>query len=176
MVKLVKSNDESLLTVRSDLKHVKEAELVILDSLCSDIQELKNEIEPIVETVTVQAEELEKAGKLTQMTLKELTEQRTSVRNLLSVPQYNQMDHHTGRTPMERFILNAESSISDALAFTDVVKGKFVGLLEYFGENSNTASNEFFGILNRFLAELDTAIQQVEREEKARVSCLFGSR
>lgn len=173
LAKLVKRNDESLLLVRDDLKSLKNADQVILDSLIADIEALKEEIDPIRETVTEQAQQLEEAGELCPMTLKELTEQKTTVRNIEKTPQYNMVDHQTGRTPMERFIINADAQINSAIGFTKSVKEKFCNLLDYFGENQGMASNDFFGILNKFLDEFQRAIDQVNREEKAKVSlCL----
>lgn len=165
----MKRNDKSLLTVKDDLQNVKAAELVILDSLSGDIQALKEDIQPILETVTKQAEELAAAGELTAMTLKELSEQKTSVKAISHVKQYNQVEHHTGRTPMERFTLYADSRIDSGLSYCQAVKAKFTRLLDYFGEDPKKASNEFFGTLNKFLAEFQTAIEQVEKQEKAKV-------
>lgn len=165
----MKRNDESLLSVRDDLGHVKDAELVVLDSLCGDIKALKDEIEPIRVTVTAQAEQLQEAGQLVQMSLKELAEQKTSVRTIASVPQYNKIDHHTGRTPMERFVINAGARIDEALTFTDKVKEKFAKLLEYFGEDGNMASNDFFGTMNAFLADFAKAVDHVNNEDIAKV-------
>jgi len=168
-VRLVKRNDEDLLSVLDDLAHVKEAQLVILDSLANDIRVLKDEITPIHETIKTQAEKLEAAGQIVQMSLQELKEQRTTIRNIDKIPQYNKMDHHTGRTPMERFILHSEAQIDAALAFTDSVKQKFSELLEYFGEDEGMASNDFFGTMTRFLAEFQKSIEHVNREESKKV-------
>lgn len=170
-MRLVKRNDEDLLSVLDDLCHVKEAELVVLESLSSEIKVLKEEIEPIHQTIQAQAEQLEEAGQLVQMSLQELKEQKTTIRNIASIPQYNKMDHLTGRTPMERFVLRAEAQIDAALAYTGSVKQKFSELLEYFGENEGMASNDFFGTMKRFLGEFQKAIEDVNREEKRKVGC-----
>ena len=163
-MKLIKENNENLLGLKDDLKHLKDAECIVLDSLCSEINALKEELIPILETVKQQAEYLEERGELVQMSLKELTEQKTSVRTVASIPQYNKIDHHTGRTPMERFTLNAASKIDEALAHTEKVKEKFVKVLEYFGEDGNMASNDFFGIMNTFLADFSKAEDYVHKE------------
>lgn len=171
LVRLVKRNDDSLLSVIDDLYHVKEAQLVILDSLSNEIKALKEDIVPIRETIKAQAEEFEASGRIVQMSLKELKEQRTSIRNIDNMPQYNKIDHHTGRTPMERFVLHSEAQIAAAIAFTDSVKQKFADLLEYFGEDEGMASNDFFGTMTRFLADFRDAIEHVNREDKIKVSC-----
>ena len=169
-MKLIKQNNESLLGLRDDLKHLKDAECIVLDSLCSDMKVLKEELGPILETVKCQAEHLEEKGLLVQMSLKELTEQRTSVRKVASVPQYNKIEHHTGRTPMERFTRNAETKIEDAIVYTDEVKDKFLKVLEYFGEDGNMASNDFFGTMNTFLADFSKAVDYVHKEYVSKVS------
>lgn len=160
-MKLVKQNDESLLGVVDELNHAKHAKLIVLDSIQSDFLSLKAEIEPIRETVKAQAEKLEEAGQIVQMTIKELSEQKTSIRSIERVPQYNKVDHHTGRTPMERFIINSEFKIVHALELTDQVKAKFVSLLEFFGEDESMTSSEFFGTLTRFLMEFEKSIERV---------------
>lgn len=160
-MKLVRQNDESLLRVVDELKHAKNAKLVVLDNVQSDFNSLRTEIEPIRETVKAQAEKLEEAGQIVQMSVKELSEQRTSIRSIDRVPQYNKIDHHTGRTPMERFIISAETKIVNALELTERVKDKFVNLLEFFGEDEGMPSSEFFGTLTRFLMEFGKSIERV---------------
>lgn len=169
LVKLIKRNNESLLGLRDDLRHLKDAEFVVLDSLCGEIRSLKDEIEPVLQIVKAQAEDLEEKGQLIQMSIKELAEQKTSVRTVGCVPLYNKMEHHTGRTPMERFALNAAGRIEDALSYTESVKIKFSKVLDYFGEDSSMASNEFFGTLNTFLNDFSKAVDHVSKEEIAKV-------
>lgn len=169
LVKLIKQNNESLLGLRDDLKHLKDAECIVLDGLSSDIKALQEELVPVIETVKCQADDLEEKGQLVQMSLKELMEQKTSVRTVASVPQYNKIDHHTGRTPMERFTLNAESKIEEALLFADKVKEKFSKVLEYFGEDGSMASNDFFGTMNKFLADFSKAADYVHKEQLSKV-------
>lgn len=166
----MKRNDESLLDFRDDLAHVSEAEHVIMDSLYNDIMELKDEMEKVHETAEAQADELAVSGEAIPLSLKELMEQRTSVRSIDSVPQYNQIDHLSGRTPMERFSLSAAASIRDFVQKSDDVKEKFKKLLEYFGEDEKMPSNEFFGTMKRFVKEFGGAAEQVLKEEKKKVS------
>jgi Formin Homology 2 Domain len=170
LVKLIKQNNESLLGLRDDLKHLKDAECIVLDSLYSEMNALKEELVPVLETVKRQAEYLEEKGQLVQMSLKELTEQKTSVRTVASIPQYNKIEHHTGRTPMERFTLNAMSKIEEAVVYTEKVREKFSKVLEYFGEDGNMASNDFFGIMNTFLADFSKAVDYVHKEYLSKVS------
>lgn len=166
VVRLVQRNDESLLDVAKDIVHTKDAELVVLDSLCNDMKALKDELVPVLETVKKQADGLEEKGELKQMTAKELREQRSIIRNVANVPQYNKADNLTGRTSMERFAINARESIDDAVGYTENVKEKFLKLLEYFGEDAGMQSNDFFGILTKFMAEFDKTIQHAVALEK----------
>lgn len=169
LVRLVKRNDKDLLTVLSDLVHVKQAEIVVLSSLCNELKALKDEIDPIHQTIVKQAEKLEEAGQIVPLSLQELKEQKTTIRKSDNIPQYNRVDHHTGRTSMERFILQSEAQVNAALAFSESVEIKFSDLLEYFGEDEGMSSNDFFGTMTRFLGEFEKTIEQVDREEEKRV-------
>lgn len=170
VVKLVKKNDESLLTFSSDIAHVIPAESVLLDALGSEVESLTDDLKSVHVTVQAEAERLEQAGELKPMSLADLREQRTSIRHSGTSPQYNQMDHHTGRTSMERFTVNAHYSCDSASAAIKDVKKKYVALLHYFGEDEEMATADFFGILRRFMAEWRKAVEQVEKIEKRKVS------
>lgn len=169
-MKLVKGNDEALLNFGADLKHIKDAEQVTMDNLLSDMKDLEKETELANQTAKLQADELVKAGQNRPMSLADLREQRTVVRSVNKVAQYNKIDHLTGRTSMERFTLQALGSIQDSMKLTESVKEKFLKLLNYFGEDDKMASNAFFSVIRGFMVEFDKAKEQVEKEEKARVS------
>lgn len=169
---MVKRNDESLIDFHRDLTHVNDSVNIILDSLCADIKTLKDEIERVHKTSQDQADDLVNLGKARKLSLTELKEQRTNVRTLSGVSQFNQVDHLTGRTPMERFTLHARSLIEDAFELTSQVQDKFKNLLQYFGEDEKMASNEFFGTMKRFIADFNNANQTVQKEEKMRVSSM----
>jgi hypothetical protein len=170
LVKLVKKNDESLLHFDSDLVSIVPAENVLLDGLSNEVTSISEEIVGIRDTVTAEADRLEQAGDLKPMSLAELAEQRTSVTRVGFVPQYNKVNHITGRTSMERFIVNSKVASEQASQSIDNVKTKYAALLEYFGEDENMASSDFFGTLRRFVVEFKKAIEQVEAIEKAAVS------
>lgn len=108
VVKLVKKNDETLLSFQIDLGHVIPAESVLLDTVVGDIKGIENELEDVVEIVSKEAERLEKAGELPKPTLADLVEQKSVVQHVGCVPQFNKISHLTGRTSMERFALNAK--------------------------------------------------------------------
>jgi len=165
----VKRNDETLLDFRNDLKHVNECENIVMDSLYNDMKTLQDEIAKVHETAKTQADELVKAGKTRPMSLADLKEQKTSVRHVAGVSLFNQVDFHTGRTPMERFTLSADASIKDAMKLSENVRDKFRKLLEYFGEDEKMASNDFFGVMKKFVIEFYSALDYVDKEEKARV-------
>lgn len=174
-MKLVKQNDDMLAGFHNDLGHVRAAENVILDGVCADITLLNDELVQVHETAKAEAQRMSDAGMLTQISLRELMEQRTIIRTVQSVPQFNRMDHLTGRTPMERFTIRAASTLDEALTLVDGVKGKYVKLLEYFHEDAKMPSNEFFRTIRRFITEFAAAAAQVEKEEmtKVRIQC-FG--
>lgn len=172
LIKVVKRNDESLIEFHKDLTHINDSVNIILDSLCTDIKMLKDEIEGVYKTSQEQADELLDLGKSAKLSLSELKEQKTNVRTLSGVSQFNQVDHLTGRTPMERFCLHAKALIDDAFEITSQVQDKFKKLLQYFGEDEKMASNAFFGTLKRFIIDFNNANQIVQKEEKMRVRFL----
>ena len=133
---------------------------------------LRDELERVYKTSQEQADELLDLGKSTKLSLSELKEQRTNVRTLSGVSQFNQVDHLTGRTPMERFSLHAKTLIDDAFELTSQVQDKFKKLLQYVGEDEKMASNEFFGTLKRFIIDFNNANQIVQKEETMRVSSM----
>lgn len=171
VVKLVKKNDDGLLTFSNGISSVIPAESVLLDSLASEVKALGQELAGVQKTVQTEAARLEEAGELKPMTLEDLKEQRTSVRQVGNVSQFNKMNHHTGRTPMERFMVNAKCSCDQAINSIEDVRKKYLALLEYFGEDENMATSDFFGILRRFMREFQKAVDQVEAIEKKEVSC-----
>ncbi|KAL3945643.1 MAG: hypothetical protein SGBAC_000299 [Bacillariaceae sp.] len=166
VVKLVKKNDSRLLAFSSDISFVIPAESVLLDSLANEVKTLGQELVGVHKTVQAEANRLEEAGELRPMTLEDLKEQRTTVRQVGKVSQFNKMDHHTGRTPMERFTVNAQYSCDQATTSIEDVRKKFLAVLQYFGEDENMATGDFFGILRRFMREFQKAVDQVEAIEK----------
>jgi hypothetical protein len=169
VVKLVKKNDEDLLSFSADLASVTAAESVLLDALNSDVKSIGEELTSVHETVKVEAERLEQLGELKPMSLADLAEQRTAVQHVGFVPQYNKIDHLTGRTSMERFTLNAKVACEQATDSINNVKKKYATLLEYFGEDEQMLSSDFFGTLRRFMLEWKKAVEQVEAIEQKEV-------
>lgn len=170
LVRLVKSNDAELCDFGKDLVHVPEAQGIILDSLISEFKALQEELVGVHETAKQQADRLAQAGEVQQVSLQELKEQRTSIRSIERVPQYNQMDHLTGRTSMERFTIGAKKALESAAEFADQVEMNYSKLLEFLCEDEGTSSNEFFGLMWKFVTEFNNAVEQVNKEEKAKVS------
>jgi hypothetical protein len=164
------SNDSQLLDFRKDLLHVSSAENIILDSLISDIKGLEDELSSVHETAKAQADSFEAEGRVQPFSIQELKEQKTAVRSIENVPQYNQVQHLTGRTSMERFAINAGRAIKEAVDLAGRVKDSYAKLLEYMCESDSMGSNDFFGTMRRFANEFDKAREQVEKEEKAKVS------
>ena len=154
----------------TDLAHVTAAESVLLDGLSADVKTISEDWATVHETVKTEAERLEEAGELKPMSLADLKEQKTAVRNTGSTTHFNKMDHMTGRTSMERFTLNAKVATDQAMESIENVKKKYKALLDYFGEDEQMPNSDFFGILRRFMTEWKKATDQVEAIEKAAVS------
>lgn len=171
-MKLVKKNDDSLLGFDSDIKSVVPAENVLLDGLSNDVKSITEELDDIHETIKQEADRLEQAGELKPMSLAELAEQKTAVRVNGGVAQFNKMDHLTGRTSIERFSLNAKIACEQASESIENIKKKYRALLEYFGEDEQMATSDFFGTLRRFVVEWRKAVEQVEAIEKKEVSSI----
>lgn len=169
LVKLVKENDESLMGFRDDIQSVPEAGDVILEALGGDVKVLADEVKQVHETAKIEADRLESEGKLRKMTLGELSEQVTVVRQIGGLSHYNQIDHITGRTQMERFASRATSIIDNAVDALEDLKKTYVGVLTYFGEDEQMPSNEFFGTMKKFCLEFKSAAEEVEKQEKAKV-------
>ena len=163
----MKRNDSSLLDFYKELQGVSDAQHLMMDMLSSDIAKLSEELQQIREPVIKAAEEAEAKGDR-RLNLEELREQRTSVRSNGSTLQFNQVDHWTGRTSMERFLLKATAEMKALVALSDNVTEKYQNLLDFFQEDADMPSNEFFGTMNKFIKEFRIAEEQVEREEKAK--------
>jgi hypothetical protein len=103
------------------------------------------------------------------MSLADLVEQKTAVKHVGFVPQYNKIDHYTGRTSMERFTLNAKVACEQATESITKVKAKYAALLAYFGEDDQMATGDFFGTLRRFMVEWKKATEQVEAIDNAKL-------
>lgn len=170
LAKIVRENDKSLVGFKEDIPSVKPAEGVILDGLVNDIKNLSEELSAVHETAKGEADRLEQSGAIRNMSLSELAEQRTLVRKIDGQEHYNKVDHLSGRTTMERFTLQAQELVKDAVRSIDNLKSSYVKLLEYFGEDEAMASDEFFGTINKFIVSFETAENQVDEAEKKKVS------
>ena len=92
-MKLVKKNDESLLTFENDLSHIIPAESVLLDTVIGDVKSMQEELTGVLPIVQKDADRLEQKGEIRKMTLAELAEQRTMVVG----NHFNRVEHLTGR-------------------------------------------------------------------------------
>ena len=169
LAKLVKKNDESLLGFQDDLTTVRHAENIILDSVASDIKNIEADLEKVHNTASEEAARLEAAGELKPFSLSDLKELKTTVYTIDKVSHFNKVDHHSGRTPMERFALNSQDALKQATKKINKLKKKYADLLMYFGEDEKMASNEFFGTMRRFIEEFQKANDEVEKLEMARI-------
>jgi Formin Homology 2 Domain len=175
LAKLVKENDATLLRFQEDLSTVRHAENIVLDSLASDIKNVEVELAKVHATAAEEAARLEAAGELKPFSLSDLKELKTSVYTIENVPHFNKVSHQSGRTPMERFALNSQDALKQASKKIEKLKKKYRRLLLYFGEDDNKPSNEFFGVMRRFIEEFQKACDDVEKMEAAKVSQGHGN-
>lgn len=167
VVKLVKKNDKSLLLFANDVSSVMPAESVLLDGLSGDVKLISEELDGILAIVRQQADYLEQIGALKATSVTVSGEQADATG---SVDQLNYVDPSMGRTPMERFVLNAKKACMQASESIENIKKKYCALLQYFGEDENMATADFFGTLRRFMTEWKKAAEQVEAIERKEVS------
>lgn len=150
LTKLVIENDDSLLSFKNDLVHIADAEGVILDSLGSELKNLQGELARVHKTAMSDADRLcEQAD--------------------LNGGEGVEVDSSKGRTSMEKFTLSAAEMVEEAVQRMAELKEKYADLLRFFGEDEKMASNDFFGIMKRFVAAFDTAAEQAQKEAKAKV-------
>lgn len=173
LAKLVKKNDESLLDFNEDIEAVRYAENVVLDALGAEIKTIEAELEEVHETAAEEAARLEAADELKPFSLTDLRELKTTMHTIDKIQHFNKVDHQSGRTPMERFALQTQEALRQANNKVHNLKNKYAQLLEYFGEDDKMPSNEFFGVMRRFIEEFEKACDQVDKEEKERVSSLL---
>jgi hypothetical protein len=157
------------LEFQNDIESVPAAGGVILEALGSDVKVLADEVKQVHETAKAEADRLETEGKLRKMSLAELSEQITVVRQIGGLSHYNQIDHITGRTQMERFASRATSIVDNAVDALEDLNKTYASVLSYFGEDEQMSSTDFFGTMKKFTLEFNSAAEAVEKQEKARV-------
>ena len=170
LVKLVRENDMSLLDFKLDIETVPMAQNIVLDGLLSDVKVLRDELQLVHETVKTEVNRLDEEGKLVEITLADFGEERTMNREIDGTPHFDKVDQNSGRTPMERFTLAAQSDVDKSLAELDELKENYSNVLKYFGEDDKMASNDFFGTLQKFVLEFKVAAEKVDAVERQRVS------
>lgn len=67
LAKLIRQNDESLLSFKDDLKTVPVAEGIVLDGLVGDMKMVNEQLKKVTETAITEADALENEGKLPSM-------------------------------------------------------------------------------------------------------------
>jgi hypothetical protein len=167
----VKHNDDALLKFKDEIHSVKPAESITLDSLGGDIKVMREELDKVMKTASIEAERVVgDKDEVEKMTLEKLSEQKSYVRKIGNLSHYNQVTVNDGRTQMERFTIEADRAVLQLLDTSDQVKKKYTNVLRYFGEDEKMPSNEFFGTINKFVATFDKAVENYEKREAIRVS------
>uniref|UniRef100_A0A7S4MWI0 FH2 domain-containing protein n=1 Tax=Odontella aurita TaxID=265563 RepID=A0A7S4MWI0_9STRA len=173
LVKLIRTNDESLLKFKEDLSKSTEAEGVLIDSLLQNMKQMKEELDGVKKTAEKEAEKLREensaalAGRK-KLTLEEMKAQKTSVRKADGVSHYNRMVMDE-KTPMEDFVQQADGEMKKAFDKANEMKGTYVKVLQYFGEDEKMSSGDFFGYINKFKMAFYTAHDTVAKIEAQRI-------
>jgi hypothetical protein len=163
LVKLVKHNDESLLKVKEDLTFIERAQNLPIDSISYEVSIIADELKRITDVAS-------KYGDFSRS------------QNIVS-PASNNDGNNGGQkstnpddiqhTSIETFVNSAATEIHRISLSMDTLKRNYSSLLEYFGEDPNKKSSEFFGTLSKFLVTLQGAMLFVENQEKAKVNLFF---
>ena len=175
LIKLIKKNDADLLLYKDDVDSVAKAENVMLDAMQGDLKQLVKEVERIKDAAK-KAGDAQRGddGKLVnsqmKITLNELREQKTTVRQVSGIKFYNQMEHDVEHTPMEIFSFQAEGVTNGALKRIKETQESYVSVLHYFGEDDKMTTSDFFGTLKKFFLAFEAVKDDVERQEENRVS------
>ena len=174
LVKLVVANDKELIDFKNDVSKTTEAEGVLIDALMADLKQLRAELDATTKTTVDEEKRLqeEKAKEMTEkeLTVDDISSQKTKVREIHGVKHYNKMEYNLKKSSMKEFIVVAEKNLHDATSRADLMKENFSKVLKYFGEDEKMASTDFFGTINKFKRAFDTSHESVVKQEAARVS------
>lgn len=177
LIKVIKKNDPELLDVKSEIASISKAKSVVLDGLLNDLNSMISELKFIKDVAEKEGDRHRgDDGKIInskiKITLAELKEQRTRVREVDGVKFYNQMQHDIEYTPMEIFVHHAENALQILLRDLAEAQEAFKSVLNYFGEDDRMPTVDFFGTLYSFLESFEKAKEHVDRMEYMRVSFL----
>lgn len=161
LVKLLKRNEEELLSFKDDIEPVFDAQRILLDNTCDEIMNLSKELERIEKIIKKHVHETDK------MTYIHRTQH---IKQVHSPPKENKSFWQM--SAIERFILDACNSMDEAITASHNTKEKFKSLLKYFGEDETMKSDDFFGTLQAFVLAFGIAQDQVVAQEKAAVSII----
>jgi hypothetical protein len=170
LVKVTKQINPILLSFKEDMPSVVGVERIMIEGLSSELKQLSQDLNFVSRTATKDGEKKrEVREQKKKLSLSELSEQKSYVRKVAGVTHYNKVECENDLTPMERFVQNAQAQLSQAFAKESEMKSIYTGLLRYFGEDESMPSNDFFGIINRFIVEFDSAYAELKLIEAAKV-------
>jgi len=155
-VKLLKRNEEELLTFKDDIEPVLHAQRILLDNTYDEIMNLSKDLERIEKIVNVH-----ETAKITHI-------HRTQHIKQVHSPQEKKSFWQMSK--IEQFMLDAGNAMDEALTAAHNTKEKYKYLLKYFGEDETMKSDDFFGTLQSFVQAFGVAQDQVIAEEKTVVS------
>ncbi|KAL9187572.1 hypothetical protein ACHAXT_001675 [Thalassiosira profunda] len=170
VVLVVRRNSEALLDFKDDLPTVPKATKTYWDQCVGELEEVETQLENVRKLALHEA----RAGQIVyQLPPKKAgagPEDRDS--DDLSVESMSLEDEVAllRSTKIGMFALSAIRKVSQLRERVDAAKGKFAGLLEYFGESgdSRMQPHELFEIIATFCRNFDVARADVERMEKAK--------
>jgi hypothetical protein len=177
LVKITKQNNPSLLSFKEDLPSVLGVERIMMDGLSSELKQLRQELDDVSKTAAKDGNrKREVRENQKKLSLAELSEQKSYARTVAGVTHYNKMECESDLTPMERFVRNSQVTMDEAFTKENEMKRIYSSLLRYFGEDESMPSNDFFGIINKFIVEFDAAHTDLKLIEAAKVRSNSSSR
>ena len=177
----MKQNDEELLNFRQELPLIEKAENIGMDALSGDLKQMDTDLEEVRKTAREEGDKLRGPdGTIInphyqrKISLSELKEQKSEVREVDGVKFYNQLEHIVDHTPMELFTQDATEQITQAFERSEKMHNMYKSVLKYFGEDEQMKSTDFFGTLHKFIQTFNAAYDTVQKQEEIKVRSICG--
>jgi hypothetical protein len=74
---------------------------------------------------------------------------------------------------LQRFALFSKLELEKASKMVNEVSQRYTDVLKFFGEDAKQQCCDFFGLIDRFMEQFDSAVDFVEKEEAAKVRLLL---
>jgi len=177
LVKVIRKTNKDVLRFREDIKSVVLAKGVMMERVLASAKQLCEDSRIVTETAKKDGEEYRKfLNHPTDPKYKcrnNVQAQRASVNELRQMATFlSEKDVPVGQTDsthFERFALFSKLELQKTLLFLANANQNYIGVLEYFGEDTKTQASDFFAMIDHFMAAFDQALDFVEKEERLKM-------